>query len=61
MTVRALNPRPLTRPWPINCIEMDFHIETESSETSKVLIRRKKSIVHVEKHRSRLREIVVKL
>ena len=59
--MRALNPRPLTRPWPINCIEMDFHIETESSETSKVLIRRKKSIVHVEKHRSRLREIVVKL
>ena len=59
--MRALNPRPLTRPWPINCIEMDFHIETESSETSKVLIRRKKSIVHVEKHRSRLREIAVKL
>ena len=61
MTVRALNPRPLTRPWPINCIEMNFHIETESSETSKVLIRREKGIVHADRHRSRLREIVVKL
>ena len=24
----------MTRPWPINCVEINFHIERESSETS---------------------------
>ena len=33
VTARNPNTRPpgkVTRPWPINCIEMSFHIETES-------------------------------
>ena len=50
MAVRALNPShhtardqwPVTSPWPVSCVEMNFHIETESSETSKVFIRRKR-------------------
>ena len=33
---------PVTRPWPIGFVEVNFHKETESSETSKVFIRRKK-------------------
>ena len=31
----------MTRPWPVSCVEMNFHIESESSETS--VIRKKKS------------------
>ena len=29
-------------PWPVSCVEVNFHIETESSETNKVFIRRKR-------------------
>ena len=62
--VRAPNPShqttrdqwPVTRPWPLSCVEINFHKETESSEASKVFIRRKKSTVHVDGHTGRLRE-----
>ena len=32
---------PATRPWPVGFVEMNSHEETESSETSKVLVSRK--------------------
>ena len=37
-----LDQGPVTRPWPAGFVEMNFHKEMESSETSKVFIRRKK-------------------
>ena len=49
---------PVTRPWPVSCVEMNFHVEVESSETSKVFIRRKKSTVPVDRHMGGLRERV---
>ena len=48
---------PVTRPWPIRCVEVNFHIEMESSETSKVFIRRKRA--HVDRHMGGLRERVM--
>ena len=53
--VRVLNPGcsttrdrwPVTRPSCVSCVEMNFYIEMESSEASKVFIRKKKSTVHV--------------
>ena len=46
---------PGTRPWLVSCVEMNFHIETKSSETNNVFIRRKKSL-SVDRHTGRLRE-----
>ena len=43
------------------CVEMSFHIETESSEASKVFIRRKNSTVRVDRHTGGLRERVAPL
>ena len=34
-----------------HCVEMNFHLETDCSETSKVFIRRKMSTVGVDRHR----------
>ena len=64
--MRALNPhhqaardqRPVTRPGPVSCVGMNLHIEEESSEASKVFIRRKKSPVRVDRRTGRLRERV---
>ena len=56
--VRVLNPGhlttrdqyPVTRPSCVSCVEMNFYIEMESSEASKVFIRKKKSTVRVSRH-----------
>ena len=52
--MRALDPGhyttpgqgPVTKPWAISCVEMNYHRETEISETSSVLFKRKSSTVH---------------
>ena len=62
MVLRALNTGhettrdqwPVTRPWAVSCVERNFHIEMESSETSVVFIRRK--TVHVARHTGGPRE-----
>ena len=35
----------------LHCVEMNFHLETDCSGTSKVFIRRKMSTVGVDRHR----------
>ena len=35
-------PEPVARPWPVSCVQMNFHIEMESGETSQVFTRRKR-------------------
>ena len=39
-----------------SCVEMNFHIEMESSEASKEFIRRKENTVCLDRHMSGLRE-----
>ena len=46
----------MKRSWPLSCVEMNFHIETESSEAGNVFIRRKKSTVCIDGHMGRLKE-----
>ena len=46
----------MTRPWPVSCVEINFHIDMESSEASKAFIRRKVSTVYVDRHMDGLRE-----
>ena len=46
------------RPWPVSCVEMNFHIETESHEVSKVFIRLE-STVCVDRHTGALRLALV--
>ena len=48
----------MTRPWPHSCVEMNFHVEMESCEASKVFIRRKKS-PYGKTHRQAQRESVL--
>ena len=52
---------PVTRPSCVSCVEMNFYIEMESSEASKVFIRMKKSTVCVNRHMGRLRGRVPEL
>ena len=33
---------PVARPCPVSCVQMNFHMETESGETSEVFTRRKR-------------------
>ena len=40
-------PEPVARPWPVSCVQMNFHIEMESGETSQVFTRRKKNSTHM--------------
>ena len=47
--------RPEARPWPISCVETNFHVETASSETNKLFIWRNNGIVHVDRLKSGLR------
>ena len=47
--------RPAGRPWPISCVETNFHVETASSETNKLFIWRNNGIVCVDRLKSRLR------
>ena len=42
----------MARPCPVSCVQMNFHIETESGETSEVFTRRKS----VREYTGRLRE-----
>ena len=42
----------MARPCPVSCVQMNFHIETESGETSEVFTRRKR----VRSYVGRLRE-----
>ena len=46
----------MTGLWPISWVEMNFHMEMESSEASEVFIRRNRRTVHVDRYTGRLRE-----